>query len=285
MSVHLEGEIAFKLLFDGLTNVQLAKFLHVWKAIEEEHPLGELLGVTHLFDRLGPNLCSETNVAPIGAHFRVQEVLTDGNELTTENFIQERNDLWLTLHGRLRSRILGQRLPGDAHHVFEAARQRPSARLCGRPTKRHELRRLAVEAAGTARPGRRANGRQRTATVHRTRERIAAHSAACAGTGTTDDVLDAASAVGKRTSHVAIGNGFAEANKHGVKDTDDVQPDDLVELEVEYSFQQMAAFVKKNSRGAVASSQDIGQRTARTRRTTTAASTTASSFSAPSRAR
>jgi hypothetical protein len=55
--------------------------------------------VLHLVDRLVADLLVEPLEAPVLAHLGVDEVLVDRGELVGEQLIQERQDLFSTLHG------------------------------------------------------------------------------------------------------------------------------------------------------------------------------------------
>src|SRR5262249_30054596 len=89
-----------ELLRDGLTDVDLEEALHVRHALEIQDALDELVRVLHLVDRLLLDALGETEVAPVPAHLRVQEVLVHRRELPGEDLVEQLEDLLVALHDR-----------------------------------------------------------------------------------------------------------------------------------------------------------------------------------------
>jgi hypothetical protein len=74
----------------------------VGKALKEQDPIRELVGVLHLFDGfLAPGL-GHLQQAPIVEYPVMQPVLVDGGKFAAEAPVEIVDDFWVALHGALR---------------------------------------------------------------------------------------------------------------------------------------------------------------------------------------
>ncbi len=80
------GEIAFKLRLDVVANIDLPDVGHVRSSVEEENPVHQLFRVNHFFDGFFAVMGPEPEIAPVIAHFAVEEILIDGCELRLKRF-------------------------------------------------------------------------------------------------------------------------------------------------------------------------------------------------------
>src|SRR4029078_9964796 len=96
--LHFEGEVALQHFLDVLTDAQFAEQLEIEEAVEEQDPLGQLVGMLHLVDRLMPLELGELGDAPIVEHPVMQPILVDRGQLVLERFVEELNDLLVALH-------------------------------------------------------------------------------------------------------------------------------------------------------------------------------------------
>src|SRR4029453_12582402 len=96
--LQFEGEVAFQHFLDILTDPELAEQLEIGKAVEEQDPLGQLVGMLHLVDRLMPLELGGLGDSPIFEHPIMQPILVDRGQLVLERFVEELNDLLVALH-------------------------------------------------------------------------------------------------------------------------------------------------------------------------------------------
>ena len=99
--------------------------LHVWHAVEEQDPVDDRFGVTHLLHRDLAVLGRQARVAPVLAHPRMHEVLVDDGELEREELVQRFDDPLASLHVFPRS--LTARLPAPAGSSFPSFSSRQSS--------------------------------------------------------------------------------------------------------------------------------------------------------------
>ena len=95
---NLGGQIALDDLLDVLADAQRIEHLHVGKAIEEQDPIGEAIGMVHLFDRLLAPQLGQFEQAPIVQQPVMQPILVDRSQLAAEALVEIFNDSGVALH-------------------------------------------------------------------------------------------------------------------------------------------------------------------------------------------
>ena len=95
--IDLEIEVALDHILDGFTDREL-EGLHVGDAIEEEDAFHKAFGVFHFADRLHLDVLGEAFVAPVFAHFGVEEILVDRGEFFAKGFVELFEYGRVTLH-------------------------------------------------------------------------------------------------------------------------------------------------------------------------------------------
>ena len=94
----LGRQIALDDLLDVLADTQGIEHLHVRETVEEQDPIGELVGVLHLLDTLlAPDL-GHLEQAPIIEDPVVQPVLVDRRQLVAQPLVEIFDDLGIALH-------------------------------------------------------------------------------------------------------------------------------------------------------------------------------------------
>src|SRR5262245_19034595 len=96
--VHLQGQVEAQLFGNVLADVDLAQALHVGDAVQEKDPLDDLLGMLHLAHGLLADGVLQPAIAPVLAHFAVDEILVDGRELGGEDVVEDLDDAFFALH-------------------------------------------------------------------------------------------------------------------------------------------------------------------------------------------
>ncbi len=92
--LHLELEIALEAFLEMFADQELAEFLEVGQAFEEQDALDQLVRMLHLVDRLVVFVVAELVEPPVLEHPRMQEVLVDRREFVHQHDVQVLDDFW-----------------------------------------------------------------------------------------------------------------------------------------------------------------------------------------------
>ena len=123
---HFQGQVVFDLLFHRRADFQREQLVHDGRAIEQQDPLDERLGMLHFVDGFFLGVIAEPFVTPVVAHLGVQEVLIDGGQLRLQHFVQVGKHLLVSAHAGASSRV-------DLHSSKLDDRHRPrGASITGR---------------------------------------------------------------------------------------------------------------------------------------------------------
>jgi hypothetical protein len=87
--LQLDLHVGLELLLDRLADPQREQLLVVGQSFEEQDPVGQHLGVSHLVDGLGLGVLGQDRVAPVFLHLGVQEVLVDGGQFRRQLLVEE----------------------------------------------------------------------------------------------------------------------------------------------------------------------------------------------------
>ena len=77
---------------------QPAEHMEIGQAVKEEDAFGQPIGMLHLVDRFVPLEFGETLHAPIIEHPVMQPILVDRRQFVPERFIEQLDNLFVTLH-------------------------------------------------------------------------------------------------------------------------------------------------------------------------------------------
>lgn len=96
--VVFDRQIGLKLLAERLADTQRTDALVVRQTIQQQDAIGDFLGVPHFVERLRAGVGRQLGKTPVVLHLGVQKVLVDSGELAGQLFVEQAQNIGITLH-------------------------------------------------------------------------------------------------------------------------------------------------------------------------------------------